>query len=680
MTEAEKGAASDQPQAPLHIGTIDLDAQRPNFARIAKVAKALFNASVADVEIVHEDFVWSSRLAIRYQSGEKSPAFATSTQDGVFWIENASLDPLWADHRVVASAPFIRFYAAAPIVLQDGQRPGVLCVMDIKPKAYDENLAARLIDLANVIASECDREVERQALIRAEQRLSTAVKLGQLHVWDMDYRNQTLEKMGAEDSFYEQPVAYQDLIGDPYYGVHPDDVARAKEAWSHRQPGAPHAPFEMRVPRSDGKTVWAAIATRPVFDKGGQLIRMIGVMQNITARKEAEIALIQARDEAEAANRAKSTFLANMSHELRTPLNGVTGLADALGRTPLCDEQREMVSIIETSARTLETLLSDLLDFSGLESGKIEIHTEPFDLMGSVRACAAPYGQLAQTKGLTFEVQVADGAHGQWLGDANRIRQVLLHLLSNAVKFTTEGGVRLAVDAHQTGLRFTISDTGIGFDEATKARLFQRFEQADGSITRQYGGAGMGLALSQALAEAMDARLEAQSEPGLGSTFSFTLDCPRLTDDAGTQEPAEAEEPRPLRILVAEDHPTNRKVVEIMLSAFGVDLSFAENGQEAVDAYRMSRFDLVFMDMQMPVMDGLTAIRAIRDLECSEARRRTPIYTLTANAMPEHALASAQAGSDGHVTKPVTSETLLGVLATACGGDAADDQPAKAAA
>jgi CheY-like chemotaxis protein len=388
--------------------------------------------------------------------------------------------------------------------------------------------------------------------------------------------------------------------------------------------------------------------------------------------------LIQARDEAEAANRAKSTFLANMSHELRTPLNGVTGLADTLGRTPLSDEQREMVGIIETSARTLETLLSDLLDFSGLESGEIEIHAEPFDLMGSVRACAAPYAQLAQTKGIAFDVQVAPDAQGQWLADPNRVRQILLHLLSNAVKFTTEGGVRLAVEAHRTGLRFTVTDTGIGFDAATKARLFQRFEQADGSITRKYGGAGLGLALSQALAEAMGAQLEAQAEPGRGAIFSFTLDCPRLTDESGADAPAEADEARPLRILVAEDHPTNRKVVEIMLSAFGVDLSFAENGQEALDAYRMSRFDLVFMDMQMPIMDGLTAIRAIRDLESSEARPRTPIYTLTANAMPEHAVASAQAGSDGHVTKPVTSETLLGVLVSACHNNAANDQAAAA--
>jgi signal transduction histidine kinase/CheY-like chemotaxis protein len=678
MTRAVGEGMSGHADPHLHVGVIDLDAQRPNFARIASVAKALFDASVADVEIVHEDFVWSSRLAIRHQRGEKSPAFAAATQDGVSWIEDASLDPMWADHRVVAQAPFIRFYAAAPIILQDGQRPGVLCVMDIKPKAYDENLAARLIDLANVIASECDREVERQALISTQQRLNTAVKLAQLHVWEMDYRTQSLEKMGAEDSFYQQPVTYQDMIGDPFFGIHPDDVARAKDLWNSRQPGTPSQPFETRVKRSDDKTVWAALTTRPILDKDGRIIRVIGVMKNITARKEAELQLIHARDDAEAANRAKSTFLANMSHELRTPLNGVTGLADALGRTALNDEQREMVGIIETSARTLETLLSDLLDFSGLESGQIEIHAEPFDLIGSVRACAAPYAQLAHNKGLSFDVQVADEAYGQWLGDANRIGQILLHLLSNAVKFTTMGGVRLTVETHTTGLRFAVSDTGIGFDAAAKARLFQRFEQVDGSITRRYGGAGMGLALSQALAQAMGARLEVDAHPGKGATFSFTLDCARLRDESVARQP-ETEEARPLRVLVAEDHPTNRKVVEIMLSAFGVDLSFAENGQEAVDAYRMSRFDLVFMDMQMPVMDGLTAIRAIRDLERCEGRRHTPIYTLTANAMPEHALASADAGSDGHVTKPVTSETLLGVLVAATQGEAEPEHTAVAA-
>jgi PAS domain S-box-containing protein len=401
--------------------------------------------------------------------------------------------------------------------------------------------------------------------------------------------------------------------------------------------------------------------------------RFVTIAEDISSIKAAERALAAAAAEAQAANRAKSEFLTNMSHEIRTPLNGVLGVAGALARTPLTGSQKEMVSIIETSARTLETLLSDILDLARVEAGKMELRPEPFDLADSVTACGALFDAAAQAKGLDLEVAIAPEALGAYVGDATRIRQILCNLLGNAVKFTTAGRVALSARAihgeARSELRFEVADTGIGFDAETKARLFSRFEQADGSITRRFGGSGLGLAISRALAEAMGGRLEADSAPGRGSTFALVLQLPRC-GDAPVPSPAEpggsaeGEAASGLRVLLAEDHPTNRRVVELILGAAGVDLSCVENGADALAACARAEFDLVLMDMQMPVMDGLSAVRRLREREAELGLGRTPIYVLTGNAMPEHVSASLDAGADGHISKPIVAHDLLQLVAT----------------
>ncbi|MDF2901953.1 MAG: hybrid sensor histidine kinase/response regulator, partial [Phenylobacterium sp.] len=364
--------------------------------------------------------------------------------------------------------------------------------------------------------------------------------------------------------------------------------------------------------------------------------------------------------------------------------NGVMGIAGALARTSLTPPQAEMVELIETSAQTLEALLTDILDLARIEAGRLEIRPEPFDLVTSVNACAALFEASAQAKDLKLTVEIEPYAHGSFEGDGPRIRQILTNLVGNAVKFTSEGEVKLAVAARRdettTHFTFTVSDTGIGFDEATRQRLFGRFQQADGSITRQYGGTGLGLAISRSLAEAMGGDLIAHATPGSGATFVLSLELPRrhgAVEMWGEHEAAEPEgaELDAMRVLLAEDHPTNRRVVELILGAAGVELIAVENGAEAVDEASRSHFDLILMDMQMPVMDGLTAIAAIRRRE-TKLGRRTPIYTLTANAMPEHAEASVSAGADGHVTKPITAERLLHVVEMVWSEKMAADVPA----
>jgi PAS domain S-box-containing protein len=387
--------------------------------------------------------------------------------------------------------------------------------------------------------------------------------------------------------------------------------------------------------------------------------------EDITERREAAESLRAALARAESANRAKSEFLANMSHEIRTPLNGVVGVADVLARTALDPSQAEMVRVIRDSGQTLARLLSDILDLSRIESGRVELERAPMRPADCARAAAALVDLRCHEKDVRLEIEIAPEAEGWVVGDPLRLKQVLGNLMSNAVKFTDHGEVRLSVAPAPGGFRFEVKDTGVGFDPTVKEQIFGRFQQADGSITRRFGGSGLGLAISLQLAELMGGDLDCDSAPGRGSTFHVTLPFPPADAPsaaaAAPHELAEAQ-PLPVHVLLADDHPTNRKVVELILSQVGVELTEAEDGRQALEAFASRRFDLVLMDMQMPVMDGLSATRAIRAQEAASGARRTPVVMLTANALPEHVRASLEAGADRHLSKPIAAEALIRTL------------------
>ncbi|QSF55929.1 response regulator [Brevundimonas fontaquae] len=413
---------------------------------------------------------------------------------------------------------------------------------------------------------------------------------------------------------------------------------------------------------------WLRIQDRRTSEGG-----TVTVCSDITDLKRDAQALAEARDAAESANVAKSQFLANMSHEIRTPLNGVIGLSQALSKTDLTQEQREMLDLMQASGKTLQTLLSDILDLARVESGKLELTEDAFELATAVREAAQLYAENAREKHLDFHVDI-DLEDDVWiLGDAVRLKQVLTNLISNAVKFTSKGFVGLVVQSgvDRDGspvLRFTVEDSGIGFDAATRARLFSRFEQADGGITRRFGGSGLGLSICRQLAEMMGGDLDCESEPGSGAAFILTLPLrpaqPPMAREQSARQPAVAAQERPVRVLVADDHPTNRRVIELILAQTPAQIVIAEDGAQALEAFRSAAFDLVLMDMQMPIMDGLTATQEIRLHEATMGLDRTPIVMLTANAMPEHVAAGRAAGADHHLAKPFNAAELLGIVAS----------------
>jgi len=402
---------------------------------------------------------------------------------------------------------------------------------------------------------------------------------------------------------------------------------------------------------------------------GDQPLHLVTLGEDVTERREAGVALRSALAEAEQANRAKSEFLANMSHEIRTPLNGIVAGADMLARADLDPRARDLVQIIASSGATLERLLSDILDVARIEAGRIEIDATTFQLGELVRTTAALARLQADEKGVKVKVEVAAEVDRAFHGDPYRIRQVLLNLLSNAVKFTERGTVSVWAEAREGGVRVTVRDTGIGFKPEMKEQLFGRFQQVDGSITRRFGGTGLGMTISRELTELMGGTLDAEGREGEGASFWFDLPLvPSETVEEAEASNAVAAPDRPLRVLLADDHPTNRKVIELMLEELAEVVS-VENGAEALMTLGTGVFDIVLMDMQMPVMDGLEATRRIRETQAAAGVAPTPLIMLTANALPEHVAASRAAGADRHLEKPVTLAGLIDAMNQVLAGE-----------
>ncbi len=429
--------------------------------------------------------------------------------------------------------------------------------------------------------------------------------------------------------------------------------------------------------RKDGSRFWAHVVIDRIL-QDDDLVGFAKITRDATALRQAKLQLEDALAAAMSANEAKSAFLAMMSHEIRTPLNGVLGMAQAMAAGELTDVQRGRLRVIQESGQILMAILNDILDISKIEAGHLEVETIEFDLGQILRGAQASFTTSANEKGVSLMFEV-DEAKGIYRGDPTRVRQIVYNLLSNALKFTSQGHISVVATRSATGLRFQVSDTGIGMSQATVAKLFTKFTQADAATTRQFGGTGLGLAICNELAALLGGAISVESVLGEGTTFIVDLPIPYLgppkgTDAAGPAHALAAD--LALRVLIAEDNPTNQLVFKTLLNQVGIDPVVVSDGVQAVETWRTGEWDVVFMDIQMPRMDGRSASLEIRRLEAQERRPRVPIYALSANAMAHQAAEYLTAGMDGHIAKPINIRELFEVLERVSDREQAVEGPA----
>jgi len=527
-------------------------------------------------------------------------------------------------------------------------------------------------------------------LAKTNDRLALATRAGAVGIWEynlvnneLDWDDQMLRLYGVtKNQFSGRYEAWPALL-------HPDDRQRCMDEIDAAIRGLKDFDTEFRVVWPDGSSRHIRALASVRRDSTGKAMEIVGTNWDMTPQKQAADALIRSNQhlaeetarsgalarEAEAANAAKSEFLAVMSHEIRTPVSGVIGLLDLLRKLPLEPRQFHYASMAQENAEHLLVILDEILDTAKIESGKLSIEAIPFRLRTEVNHGLATARVRAGAKGLDFDVSVAAAVPQVLVGDPTRLRQMISNLVSNALKFTERGGIYVDVrrepgddDAHAI-IRVSVRDTGIGIPAELQNRLFAKFQQADVSTNRQYGGTGLGLAIVKSLAERMGGSIAVESIPDVGSTFFFTVRLPVGSDrDAPIQE-ATAVQPAPavqqavrLRLLGAEDDPSNREIIRYMLGQMGHEIEFSENGRQAVDHLTYDRFDAVLMDNRMPVMDGFEATRLIRNPESGVMDNSVYIIAITANASSAYRDQCLEAGMNDYLTKPVREAALREAL------------------
>jgi PAS domain S-box-containing protein len=515
------------------------------------------------------------------------------------------------------------------------------------------------------------RKHTEDELRRSRERFALAVEGSRDGLWDWDVTR-------AEVYFsprWKAMLGYEDPeISNRFEEwssrLHPEDRERALRTVDDYFNGrTTEYSLEHRLRHKDGSYRWILARGVAVRDAAGKISRMAGSHADVTTRREEEEELRRAKVAAEQANRAKSEFLANISHELRTPVNGILVPTELMLNAPLLPEQRDHLKDVESSAHALLAVIDDLLAFASMETGKLRITPREFPLRSAVADALRKLTTRAHAKGLKLAWRVDPAVPDRFIGDWPRLCQVVIHLVGNAIKFTEKGEVIVTIKrGNELLLHFEVMDTGIGVPLDKQQIIFEPFVQADGSTRRPYGGAGLGLALSTRLIQAMDGRLWVESAPGRGSVFQFDVPLAAIPDAAesdGVSTAAPSKLPRlsrPLRLLIAEDNPLNQKMSVALVQKLGCSAAVAVDGAEALTALRREPFDAVLMDVQMPGMDGLEATARIRAGE-EGTGLRLPIIALTAHAMKGDRERCLEAGMDAYLSKPVSFHDLYLVLA-----------------
>lgn len=424
--------------------------------------------------------------------------------------------------------------------------------------------------------------------------------------------------------------------------------------------------YELRVFNKQRETRYWLVSAAPLLGDDGNVHGSIGIHWDITHLKEMEFELKEAKRKAEESSKAKAMFLANMSHEIRTPLNGIVGMAEQLAQSRLDADQRYFIDIMRSASSTLLSIINDVLDISKIESGKFSIETISFNLNETIRRTLSIFEEKARVAGISLDVDLMDDRGISHLGDPHRLSQVLFNIVGNAIKFTNSGYVRVTSQLARgendiCWVSFSVEDTGVGMDMAYLAKVFEAFSQEDASITRKFGGSGLGLSIARSIIQIMGGTIQIESEKGKGTRVFIRIPM-RLSNDKTKQEIVEMTDLQKslkgLRVLAVEDNELNRMVLQVILKKCDVVMSIAHNGQEAIDLIQEKEFDIVLMDVQMPIVDGLEATKYIRE----ELKSTTPIIGLSANAMREEVEICKQAGMNDYLVKPYSERALVEVM------------------